>query len=303
MPDSPAPRYGIAEWYGKPFLSLSDTERVAFSRVSLSESQALACPFRSDGGSCNKQGGVCSIRRLGQERGNVAYADTDASAIAIACPNRFKQDDSIYAWIGETLLGEPNVVNLGEIGFLERVNPDGSIGSGREVGRIDNILVVPNSNPLHWCAVETQAVYFSGNEMEVEFRALQAARGRPVFPVGKRRPDFRSSGPKRLMPQLQTKVPTLRRWGKKTAVVVDVAFFESLAPMTRVADLSSADIAWFIVAASDGDTGAALRHIEVRFSTLEDAVAGLTAGRPVAQPVFEDRIRERLSELERDQAN
>lgn len=39
----------------------------------------------------------------------------------------------------------------------------------------------------------------------------------------------------------------MRRWGKKMAVVVDRDFFEQLAPMSRVRDVSNCDIAWFIL--------------------------------------------------------
>jgi hypothetical protein len=49
------------------------------------------------------------------------------------------------------------------------------------------------------------------------------------------------------MPQLLTKVPTLRRWGKKMAVVVDAPFFHSMGTMERVKDVSNSDIVWFLV--------------------------------------------------------
>jgi len=97
----------------------------------------------------------------------------------------------------------------------------------RDLGTFDNLLVVPNTEPLQWCAIEKQAVYFSGDRMNRDFEGVLSYRGRGIpFPAGKRRPDYRSSGPKRLMPQLQMKVPWFRRWGKKMAVVVDVDFFQ-----------------------------------------------------------------------------
>ncbi|MDQ2898994.1 MAG: hypothetical protein M3Y07_04240, partial [Acidobacteriota bacterium] len=71
-------------------------------------------------------------------------------------------------------------------------------------------------NVSQWCAAETQAVYFSGDNMRKDFVALSGIYSEELpFPVGKRHPDDRSSGPKRLMPQLQTKVPSLRRWARK----------------------------------------------------------------------------------------
>jgi hypothetical protein len=83
----------------------------------------------------------------------------------------------------------------------------------RSVGRIDMLLLSTDetgNETRDWCAVELQAVYFSGGNMGKEFTAIEADSGpAPPLPVGRRRPDFRSSGPKRLLPQLQIKVPLL----------------------------------------------------------------------------------------------
>ena len=46
--------------------------------------------------------------------------------------------------------------------------------------------------------------------------------------IGRRRPDYRSSGPKRLSPQLDVKVPVLRNWGKKVVVVIDRFFYDNM---------------------------------------------------------------------------
>ena len=144
------------------------------------------------------------------------------------------------------------------------------------VGRIDTILVDPE-NPKAWCALELQAVYFSGKGMPSHLRQYsdRSITGL-VFPDETRRPDFRSSGPKRLMPQLQTKVPTLRRWGKKMAVVVDEPFFENLGKITEIPHLSNADIAWFVIS-YDVRSGAMGLSKKI-YSTLENSVEALTAG-------------------------
>ena len=138
-----------------------------------------------------------------------------------------------------------------EILFLKRVYEDAgeTTSSDREdVGRIDMVMAVEEGDRLDWCAVEIQAVYFSGDEFAKDYPEIRAHTGSQVpIPVGRRRPDFRSSGPKRLMPQLQTKVPTLRRWGKKLAIVVDQPFFRALGPMDDVDHVSNCDIAWFVV--------------------------------------------------------
>lgn len=221
--------------------------------------------------------------------------------LCTTCPYRFYENGVVFQWIGETILGHQEPFIVGEVGFLEREDQPGRIDTavGREdVGRIDHVLVHPSTANLSWCAVEMQAVYFSGDSMQKEFRVLSEIIGDDLpFPVGRRRPDFESSGPKRLMPQLQIKVPTLRRWGKKMCVLVDHSFFASLGKMEKVNDVSNCDIAWFVVRYDEGAGGACLRPDFVHFTTLERAVEGLTAGNPVSLPIFEDRIRTKLERI------
>ena len=162
---------------------------------------------------------------------------------------------------------------------------------GEGVGRIDNVLIVPDTKPPQWCPVEIQAVYFSGDKMDHDFRAIRQHRDDSIpYPAGRRRPDYRSSGPKRLMPQLQIKVPTLRRWGKKMAVVVDEDFIRNMGRMRTVADISNADVAWFVVRFQQEGSAVRVARGEVYFTELEAAVSGLIAGRPVTRQVFEERI-------------
>ncbi|MGO8700696.1 MAG: NotI family restriction endonuclease [Limisphaerales bacterium] len=83
-------------------------------------------------------------------------------------------------------------------------------GEEDAVGKIDGVLVNNEGGTLRWCALEFQAVYFSGKSMENDFKAMREWAGPGVpFPAAQRQPDFRSSGPKRLMPQLQIKAPTI----------------------------------------------------------------------------------------------
>lgn len=214
----------------------------------------------------------------------------DDGNLRTVCPNRFLQDDLIYRWIGQTILGVPSPNIVGQVGFLEKED------SSDDVGRIDSILVAPDVAPLHWCALEIQAVYFSGKSMKSEWQAIAAHGGGGVlFPVGHRRPDYRSSGPKRLMPQLQIKVPSLRRWGKKMAVVIDRSFWLALGHMDEVSHVSNCDIAWFVVRYDESEGDARLTPDQVHLTTLERAVEGLTAGLPVSLERFEQRIQKKLS--------
>ncbi len=64
MTRPPAPRYGIAEWYGQSFRNLEPTQRQTLARIAR-DGTAVAppCPFQHQQ-SCSKQGGVCSLQRV-----------------------------------------------------------------------------------------------------------------------------------------------------------------------------------------------------------------------------------------------
>ena len=307
----PQPRFGIGEWYGSSLTRLTADERREFAAECLKpkkERQPHPCPFqgRKTDAVCNKNGGVCSLRLYsyaqhpGTGRAMGVPVEGKQGGFRATCPYRFHQDQDVFKWVGETLLGDPDPRMAGEVGFLEAGATTDNEG-GDDVGRIDMVLVsdkTPLGAPMAWAALEIQAVYFSGDAMKGEFEAFKdASVDWVIHPAGTRRPDYRSSGPKRLMPQLQIKVPTLRRWGKKMAVVVDRAFFDSIGEMDHVADISNADIAWFIVRfeESDGKRTQLVRD-EVRYTTLERSVEGLTGGKPVALPEFEKRIRDKISQ-------
>ncbi|HZT68189.1 MAG TPA: NotI family restriction endonuclease [Terriglobia bacterium] len=288
-------RFGIGEWYGRPFVTLTPEERRRFAGAA---HRSVACPFRSTPAAvfpCSKAGGVCSLRLYHQDDEG-AVTTVAGQSLRTTCPNRFHQDHTIFSWIGEVLLGTAEPLVVGEVGFLERENGE----AGDDVGRIDHILVHPTRDPLHWCALEIQAVYFSGASMRADFTAIREHGGAGIpFPAGFRRPDYRSSGPKRLMPQLQIKVPALRRWGKKLAVVVDEAFFSALGRMDAAQHVSNCDIAWFIVRYDDDAEAFTLSRGTVRLTTLERAVEGLTGGQPVSLETFEARIAAKLGVAQR----
>jgi hypothetical protein len=263
------------------------------------------CPFKpADAGSpiCNKEGGVCSLRAYHQgPDGRAVPVSGMDGALRVTCPERFKQANVAFKWAAESVLNDVDAVKAGEVPFLETAQSPGEDG-GKAVGRIDMVMVSLTSSGgiRDWVPAEVQAVYFSGPKMSIEFSAIASdvAAGRDglIWPTKVRRPDYRSSGPKRLMPQLQIKVPTLRRWGKKMAVVVDDAFFRFLGPMSEVDDASNADILWFrMQIPPDVKTGGfELQRGTVSMTTLEEAVLGLTGGTPATKPVFEKRIQAKL---------
>ena len=214
-----------------------------------------------------------------------------------------------------TETGPPSLLDIAGVDAEAGQQPADDDENARSVGRIDMVLAAVDVNGKRtgdWCAVELQAVYFQGSGMASEWAAIRkqlelpaaapdeaTANGdAPPFPAGNRRPDFRSSGPKRLLPQLQIKVPSLRRWGKKMAVVVDAPFFSTFGPMKSADHVSNADIVWCVVGYQrHRDTGLfKLCVLGTYMTTLEEAVIGLTAGKPMSQPDFEASLWDKLGE-------
>jgi hypothetical protein len=277
----PQQRYGIAEWFGRDILTISQEEREELAASASTRRPTQHCPYQTqywgENVWCGKAGGVCSIRQY--ERAADGSGKSLGGQTAI-CPFRFYEEGTAVRDVARMVLEATNFSVAGEVEFLRsRVNNE-------YVGSIDAVLY-DTANTKNWCALELQAVYFSGNKMSLEFPPLALSKTVP-FPTGDRHPDFRSSGPKRLMPQLQTKVPTLRRWGKRMAVVVDQEFVRYLGTPTRLQeDLSLCDLVWFIVGYQPGQP---FRILNRYMTTLEDAVEWLTGGIPDTQRSFEARL-------------
>jgi hypothetical protein len=303
-----APRFGIGEWYGHSFARLTPERRREFAELAPNQTKhnAPPCPFLPGTPPCPKKGGICSLRLYcSNGDGSALGVEGEDGSLRAVCPHRFKQSGTIYAKIGEIMLGTPNPTSVAEVRFLKRnkepgVDTEGGeeqLDESEDVGNIDSVLIHPETSPLHWCALEIQAVYFSGKKMGLLFNHIRDYEGAAIpFPDLTRRPDYRSSGPKRLMPQLQIKVPTLRRWGKKMAVVVDKPWFRTnVVGVETVADISNCDIAWFLVEFDESTDPATLTVSGPELQTLERAVEGLTGGFPVTLSEFELKIREKLN--------
>lgn len=238
-------KFGIGEWYGTIINDLSAKKRKHYSEATGINN--FVCPFvKRQNNFCNKAGGVCTLAEYQKKKSGEIEFDKRQDFVTI-CPNRFLEDNLIFKRIGQTILDCEKPTIISEVPFLKGVDYTGE-KLNRTVGRIDMVLTKVVKNKIEdWCALEIQAVYFSGTSMKKDFKKISINPHLLQFPVGNRRPDYRSSGPKRLMPQLQIKVPSLRRWGKKIAVVVDKSFFKSIAPMSEVNHMTNADIIWFVV--------------------------------------------------------
>jgi hypothetical protein len=300
----PQYRFGIGEWYGKSFAHLSGDERRRLATIQLAPKEQrpqLSCPFLSRPNkpvACHKEGGICSLRSYERpDPSGPVSLDRRGSPLVTTCPSRFEQDDVVYKWVNDTILPNRDAVPIGETPFLRRMPRAKDLGAktARKVGRIDNVLVVRDSEPLDWCPVEKQAVYFSGRKMLLEFEAIAASKGDEVpFPLVSRRPDYRSSSAKRLLPQLETKVPLLRKWAKKMAVVVDDSFFSEFAEIRNEEHITLAEILWFVVSYELKTTHFVLKPQSVHLTTLENSLAGVLAATPIPQPEFEATVRAKL---------
>ncbi len=268
--------HGIAEWYGEPIAAMSPARRQFLALVALGQEKQLPCPFRPGNPRCSKVGGVCSIQ-------------AKDSAPVITCPGRFEADNLIPSWLA-------NIVGLDDVHIAREVPFMRSPATGRAAGRID-LVVARGDSAEEWFGLEIQAVYFSGGKMESDFERLLSDDSIDVpEPTRFRRPDWRSSSAKRLMPQLQIKAPTLRRWGTKLAVAVDMPFFDAMGgPSANYSqDLDDGDIVW-LVSRINADYRLEAHHWEVL--TLDDSSDKLLSAETVKRTEFEHTLREKLKPI------
>ena len=209
----------------------------------------------------------------------------------IVCPARFEQDRMVVRWLAEVVGFQADDVMLArEVPFMR------STTTGKPAGKID-LVIASRHQGLRWFGLDVQAVYFSGAGMEAEFAALrQDQHDQPPYPQHNRRPDWRSSSAKRLMPQLQIKGPTLRRWHSKIAVAVDRPFFASLGgPSVQPSqDLDAGDVVWLVPELRDGKL--VRGHWEVL--TLESSSERLLAADAVTRVDFERVLQQKLQRLQ-----
>lgn len=305
-------RYGIAEWYGEDVVRMTPERRQERAATALSIRDAVEnapgaplCPFQQsliEGAKCNKPGGVCSIRRYIQTPDGNAVAAADQHAVT-TCPNRFLQSStegqSVFSWIGQALFGVPRPFLIKEVPFLrKRRRDDSAVVRDDKAGRIDWVLVpeLPaDPQKIELVAIETQAVYFSGGNIWDDLRDYLQNPDQVRFPVGQRRPDYRSSGPKRLSPQLDAKVPVMRRWGTKVVVVVDRYFYEEMSTLPQVGPANAddkerfdnAEVIWFIVKFTDDMR---LVSDQVIFASLESSRDALQGTDPVNRSEFNQHL-------------
>ena len=289
-----APRYGIAEWYGRSFTDLAPDERRRFAGRALGKAEDQpACPFQAGQPTCSKRGGVCSLQLYEDDGGRIG--ESRGSPVTV-CPRRFEEGGRITRWLAE-IVGFPHdeAMVAREVPFML------STETGKPAGKIDLVIARDAGADLVWYGLEIQAVYFSGEGMPSQFRALLDDDGaRPPFPNAQRRPDWRSSSAKRLMPQLQVKVPTLRTWGSKMALAVDRPFFDAIggpspAPMQHT---RGGDIIWLVPELQPAGDGFTLTRGHWEALPLEESSEKLLAADRIDPYEFEATLRARLRPLQ-----
>lgn len=279
-PSAPAkttPKYRIAEWFGIPFKSMPPTERQSLAKAALGENlPPPPCPFQPGKPECRKKGGVCSL------------SAGDMPPV-IVCPKRFQENGLLHQWLGE-IVGFEEIFLAHEVPFMK--SPE----TGREAARID-LVVSGTESATQWYGLEIQAVYFSGPAMKSEFEALLTDFSiEPPPPKETRRPDWRSSSAKRLLPQIWVKGELLRQWLTKLAVAVDMPFFRAIGgPSASPShDLSAGDIIWLVPQINESFR-LERHHWEVL--TLDDSSKKLRAAEAVARHEFEKSLRKKLKPM------
>jgi len=286
------PRYGIGEWYGRPLINITGVDRRRLAGETGSRKVTELCPFRQSstpGATCNKKGGVCTLQSYERKSDGGVTPSARTADLVTVCPSRFWEGNVVFKAIGKALLdcARPTIVK--EVGFLESFEEM----SDRGVRNNCVVLVNSDSRNFDWCVAEMHASHFSGDSMATEPTMLENSMRKMRLPMWRQPSDLFGYGTNRLMSKLQIMVPTLRRWGKKTAVVLDKPVFNALGNIRPERDLSNADIAWFVVSYAGND--ARLAIVETHFTTLERSVEALTISQAASCRQVEDEIRTCLS--------
>ena len=288
-------RYGIGEWYGSPLTAMTVARRQQLAHVALGDDAPPACPFQEGAPTCRKSGGVCTLQRY--DEGDDGRVEETEDAPVIVCPARFEQDGMLVEWLAEIVGLSPSETMIArEIPFMQSTSTD------RPAGKIDLVIGRVGDGELRWYALEIQAVYFSGPGMSSQFEILRDdAASLPPYPDRVRRPDWRSSSAKRLMPQLQIKAPAVRRWQTKIAVAVDRPFFDSIGGPSPESskDINDGDIIWLVpeLGLNDGGDSYELVRGHWEVLTLEASTEKLLAARTISRDAFEAALREKLSPI------
>lgn len=250
----------VAEIFGYDVADLSDEAWQA--------RDARHCRFRNS--PCTKSSivdplGVCTL--------------SSGQSAAALCPVRFLEHKRIFVDAATIAFGERSSFGVfPEIRILEIPHKDEG-GRPNKIGKVDFLIgKIDEGKVIDFAAVEIQAAYFSGGSLRKVFEHFMTERNLEDVDT-RRRPDFRSCAQKRLIPQLQLKVPVFRRWGKKFFVVVDQEFFNSL-PTFPETTASNSEVTWLSYPIAHDGTVYALSDPRIAFSEWDEVQNSLREGKP-----------------------
>ena len=237
------------------------------SELAWKDRESKNCPFR--GTPCTKSSipdpiGICSL--------------ASGDQAAALCPVRFLENDRIFTDAAGIAFGENAEFGVfPEVRILKILGAAKS-GGDKKIGKVDFLLgKIESGHVVDFCAVEVQAVYFSGGAIRPALSHFLTHRKLDLT-ISDRRPDFRSSAQKRLMPQLQLKVPVFRRWGKKFFVVVDSQFFGELPTFGKTIAANS-ELTWLNYPIQKAESGKfELEAPEIIYSEWDEVRNALREG-------------------------
>ena len=230
--------------------------------------RAKRCPFRDS--PCTKSSktdpiGICSL--------------SDGREAAALCPVRFVERDVIFKDAARLAFGENNRIGIfPEVRILE-INKSRLKRKNAKIGKVDYLLgKIEGDQVIDFAAVEVQAAYFSGKEIRSLLKYYIKNRSFDLH-NSDRRPDFRSSAQKRLVPQLQLKIPVFRRWGKKVFVVVDSQFYKSL-PVFSETTHANSEVTWLSYPIEPSGEDYTIGKARISYSEWDEVRNALREGKP-----------------------
>lgn len=236
---------------------------------------AKPCPFQLPGTPCTK---VSKSDPLGVCMFGGTHIGTPV------CPVRFIQNSQVFVDVARAAFGTGRKIAVRpELRILRKEN-------GKKAGKVDYIIALLDENrkPVDFCALEVQAVYVSGNSYYPMFHEFLTTG---IPPHEQRGMDWLSSR-KRLIYQLNLKVPVFRRWGKKFFVAVDQQFFRALPQMKRVPDIENSEVTWVLYDFKRRDEDARFSMSLAEFYCTEwaDVEVALREGVPPKQQEILDDV-------------
>lgn len=293
-------KWGPSEWFGLDVTALTDAERLEVAKDALAGKEMeipRPCPYLTNltarNVNCSKPGGVCSVQRYSNAPAGIKL---EGHRVAI-CPSRLVTRE-VLAKVAKAVLGIEEAVTLvKEVPYSLNMTKTKASGEPAWAGRIDWLLV-DGKNPTKFTAVETQSVYMSGKSQDGTFQAFINAEGRMAIPPEYRHPDYKSSVPKRLAPQLESKARHLSSTNRKTVVIVDEYvrsnmsnLVETHVPFAYADDavraqrhkFEGSQVIFVIVSLENGD----LTISEMLYTSIDAARAALDAVGPMSPLEFE----------------